>query len=364
MRNNKTCLKIFLFSMVIILLAATGFGISIKSSKNKAEAKKSELAQSHNNTAQKNSQTVKSVQKSVVEENGQLKVNGALLCNKDNKPIQLKGMSYFWHNWDPGLYNSSTVSQLVDKWDVTLVRVAMGIDVQGGYLTDPQGSVNKISKVIDAAIDNNIYVIIDWHEEKATTHTAQSIEFFETMAKKYGNKPNIIYEIYNEPTSTSWSEIKKYSEQVINAIRKYDSDNIIIVGTPNWSQDINNAADDPIYVENIMYTIHFYAGTHKQDLRNKVKYALDKGIPIFATEWGTCDASGNGNLNLNESKVWLDFLDANNISWCNWSLNTKAETASALTPNASLDGNWNDNDLTDSGKFVKSRLKTKLSGQK
>lgn len=299
---------------------------------------------------------VKAASTDGVAENGQLKVIGTKLCNQNDKPVQLKGMSYFWHNWDPGLYNASTVAELATNWDACVVRVPMGIDVAGGYLADPTGSVNKISTVIDAAINQGIYVIIDWHEEKATTHTAQAMSFFATMAQKYGNNPNVIYEIYNEPTSTSWSEIKNYAQQVIGAIRQYDPDNIIIVGTPDWSQDVDAAANDPIGGTNIMYTLHFYAGTHKQSLRDKATYAINKGIALFVTEWGTCDASGNGNLDLNESNTWLDFLNSNKISWCNWSLNTKAETASALIPSANLTGPWSDAELTESGRFVKSKL--------
>jgi endoglucanase len=261
------------------------------------------------------------------------------------------------------LYNSSTVSQLANNWNATVVRAPMGIDVEGGYLSDPAGSINKISTIVDAAINQGIYVIIDWHEEKATTHVSQAVNFFKIMAQKYGDKPNVIYEIYNEPTSTSWSDIKSYSQQVINGIRQYDPDNIIVVGTPNWSQDVDVAANDPIQGTNIMYTLHFYAGTHKQWLRDKATNAINKGIALFATEWGTCDASGNSNLDLNESNTWLNYLDSNGISWCNWSLNTKAETASALTTNANLTGPWSDSELTDSGKYVKSKLTSSIPPQ-
>lgn len=334
MRINKKNINVIFSSLLVFLFAMVSFALPTKAADN-----------------------------SIVAKNGQLKVIGTKLCNKDNQPIQLKGISYFWHCWDPGLYNASTVSELSNNWNATIVRAPMGIDVSGGYLSDPVGSVNKISTIVDAAINQGIYVIIDWHEEKATTHVSEAVSFFKTMAQKYGDKPNVIYEIYNEPTSTSWSEIKNYAQQVIGAIRQYDPDNIIVVGTPNWSQDVDAAADDPISGTNIMYTLHFYAGTHKQWLRDKATYAMNKGIALFATEWGTCDASGNGNLDLNESTTWLDYLDLNSISWCNWSLNTKAETASALTTSANLTGPWSDSELTDSGKYVKSKLASNATPQ-
>ena len=303
--------------------------------------------------------SVNAATSSVVSQNGQLSVKKGTLCNQNGTPVQLKGMSYFWHCWDPGLYNPSSVSELVSHWNVSVIRIPMGIDVSGGYLSDPDGATRKVCTMVDAAISQGIYVIIDWHEEKATTHQAQAEDFFRKMAKKYGNNPNVIYEIYNEPTSTSWSSIKSYAQGVIKAIREYDADNIIIVGTPNWSQNVDEAANDPINESNIMYTLHFYAGTHKQWLRDKMTYALNKGLAIFVTEWGTCDASGNTNLDTSESDLWLSYLDLHNISWCNWSLNTKAETASALNQNASMTGPWSNSDLTDSGKYVKAKLESK-----
>jgi endoglucanase len=177
------------------------------------------------------------------------------------------------------------------------------------------------------------------------------------MAQTYGNKDNVIFEIYNEPDGESWSQIKTYAQEVIGAIRATGSDNLIVVGTPTWSQDVDQAANSPITgFSNIAYTLHFYAGTHKQSLRDKATYALSKGIPLFVTEFGTCDASGNGNLDLTESQTWMNFMNTNKLSWANWSLFDKNETASALVPGASTTGNWTDSSLTASGKWVKQKM--------
>ncbi len=181
------------------------------------------------------------------------------------------------------------------------------------------------------------------------------------MAQRYGDKPNVIYEIYNEPTNAGWSSmIKPYSEAVIAEIRKHDPDNIIVCGTPNWSQRVDEAAFDPITkFENIAYSLHFYAGTHKQSLRNIATTALNKGIALFVTEFGTCDASGNGNFDPAETQIWWQFLDENKISWCNWSVADKDETASVIKPGSSVNGGWSVSNLTASGALVRSELRMK-----
>lgn len=273
-------------------------------------------------------------------------------------PDSVAGPSLFWSNNGWGgekYYTAGAVSSVAQDWNAELIRAAMGVDEEGGYLEDPAGNLNKVRTVVDAAIANDMYVIIDWHSHHAEDYTQSAIDFFEQMASEYGQYDNVIYEIYNEPLSVSWSgTIKPYAEQVISAIRAIDPDNLIIVGTPTWSQDVDAAANDPITnYSNIAYTLHFYAGTHTQYLRDKAQYALDRGIPLFATEWGTVNADGDGSVAYNETNVWMDFFEQNNISHANWALNDKDEGASALVAGASANGGWSDGQYTASGTLVR-----------
>ncbi len=200
---------------------------------------------------------------------------------------------------------------------------------------------------------------IDWHTHYAEREPAEAVAFFTEMANIYGEYDNVIYEIYNEPLAISWSNtIKPYAQQVIAAIRAIDPDNLIIVGTPNWSQDVDAASLDPITgYKNIAYTLHFYSGTHKQSLRDKATTALNRGIPLFVTEWGSVDADGDGGVNQGETSTWLNFLKSNGISHANWSLNDKPEGSSALVEGANANGGWTDANLTDSGKLLKNTIK-------
>lgn len=105
-----------------------------------------------------------------------------------------------------------------------------------------------------------------------------------------------------------------------------------------------------------MYTLHFYAGTHGKELRDRIDAAMKKGIGIFVSEWGTSRADGNGGVFTKEADVWLDFLDQKGISWANWSLCDKSETSAALKPGASANGGWKQGDLSESGKYVFSKF--------
>jgi len=299
-------------------------------------------------------------QNTIVDKYGQLAVKGNYIIGEHGDTVQLRGMSLFWSQWMGQYYTPETVKWLKDDWKSTVIRAAMGVE-KGGYLDHPDEEMAKVVTVVDAAIKEGIYVIIDYHAHEAHTNVEAAKTFFTTMAKKYGKYPNVLYEIYNEPLqATKWTEdIKPYSEAVIATIRKYDPDNIVICGTRQWSQMVSEAAADPIKGNNIAYTLHFYAATHGSWLRDEAQKALDKGICLVVTEYGTCTASGNGRFDPKHTKEWYDFLDKHKISYCNWSVADKEETASVLLPGASGKGGWKDSELTPSGKFVKADMVTK-----
>ncbi len=264
-------------------------------------------------------------------------------------------MSLFWSQWSQ-YYAPGTVDHLADDWGATLVRAALGVE-NGGYLESPAANEAKVVAVVDRAIQRGLYVIIDWHDHKAQDHQAAAIDFFTRMATKYGASPAVIFEIYNEPLQIGWPVVKAYAEPVIAAIRGTRATNLVIVGTPRWSQDVDVAAASPITTDpNVAYTLHFYAATHKQWLRDKAQKAVAAGLPLFVTEWGTCEANGNGALDQAETQTWLAFLNDNHISWANWALNDKDEACSALKPGAGTAGPWPATVLTPSGALIKSLL--------
>ncbi|WP_040950265.1 glycoside hydrolase family 5 protein [Gorillibacterium massiliense] len=277
---------------------------------------------------------------------GEMKASGNRINgSKTNQPMMVKGASFFWSNWSGPYWNATTVNRMVDEFQVEIVRAAYGVDDSGNPYNTADES--KVRDVVDAAIAKGIYVIIDWHSSGAHNNVNTAKDFFSRMAKQYGSYDNVIFEIYNEPTQISWDTVKSYAEQVIPSIRQY-SDNLIVVGTPTWSQDVDKAADNPITAySNIAYTLHFYAGSHFQSLRDKANYALKKGIPLFVTEMGFENADGNGNINYDSTNQWIDWMNQNYLSFTNWAINDKAESASIFNTDGSL---------TAAGNYLKSIL--------
>lgn len=307
------------------------------------------------------SATFRSNEGTPVEAYGSLQIKDGKLVDSNNIPVQLRGMSLFWSQWISKYWNNDVVDWLANDWEINIIRAAMGVDESDGYLTNKYLEKQKVETVVDAAINKGIYVIIDWHSHHAENYQSEAIEFFEEMATKYGDHPNVIYEIYNEPLNVSWTGvIKPYAEAVIEAIRKIDNDNIIVVGTPNWSQNIDAVIGNEIESPNIAYSFHFYASeiSHYQNLRNKVDVALSNNIPLFVTEWGVSEASGNGAFNLQWTNEWLEILEKNKISWCNWSVVDKSETSAALLPRANPKGQWNATELSASGTFIRNLLRS------
>jgi endoglucanase len=295
-------------------------------------------------------------EQSVVEKHGLIKTAGNLIVDQKGKPVVLRGMSLFWSQWMPQYYNEDCVKWLRDDWKCTVVRAAMAVE-SGGYLTNPAAEKAKIKKVIDACIALGIYVIVDWHDHNAHKHLLPAITFFQEIASEYGTYPNIIYEIYNEPEQVSWpAVVKPYADSVVKYIREIDPDNLIIVGTPNWSQYVDLAANDPIKQNNIAYSLHFYSSTHKQWLRDRAKTAMARGAALFVTEFGTSEATGTGYLDSLETETWLKFLEDNKISWCNWSITDKNETSASLKPGASGKGGWPLSSLTKSGLMIRDKI--------
>ncbi len=300
---------------------------------------------------------------SFVAEHGRLSVSGAALVDERGKPVQLRGMSAFWINWGEGrkFVNRATIDQLVKDWGITVYRLAVGVEPEGAYASNPDAMIALATAAIDACIENGIYVIVDWHAHDALPYGDKEAAFFKGIAEAYGKYPNVIYEIWNEPVHVSWkSQIKPFAENLIRtAIRPVDAQSLILVGTSTWSQDVDDCARDPINEPNVMYTLHFYAGTHGDSLRRKADAAIASGLPIFVSEWGTSAADGgaNGQVYLEASDVWLKWMNERGISWVNWSVSDKAESASALKPGTTGSGAWTADDLTPSGRYVRERIR-------
>lgn len=313
---------------------------------------------------------------SPVDRYGQLRLEGTQLVDRDGNAVQLKGVSTQWLNYEGSFSsNPDNVSWMAKHWDIDVIRGAMGVEDSGGYLDGPDNMQRRVELVIQHAIDAGVYVIVDWHSHHAEMNQAEAVSFFSKMAEKWGDYPHIIWETFNEPWGDyDWSGVlKPYHEAVVAAIRKQDKDNIIVLGTPFWSQHPEAALEgsEPVEGEtppgavegtNLMYTLHFYACTHGADVRANGQAALDAGLPVFVTEWGATTADGGilaqgGRLCEPEATEWMDWMEENKISWAAWRLDACTDISCLLKPGAPYSGNWSEDDLNGHGPFVVANLK-------
>lgn len=298
---------------------------------------------------------------------GRLHVKGTKLVDKKGHEVQLRGVSTHGLSWYPQYVNDKCFAQLHDKWGANVVRLAMYTEEYNGYCSGDAKNRSDLKKLIKKGVrlakKHKMYVIVDWHilsDGNPNSHKKEAKAFFREMSREFKGYNNVIYEICNEPNNgTSWKEIKSYARSVISTIRKNDKKAVIVVGTPTWSQDVDQAAADPIKGDNIMYALHFYAATHKADLRNKMTAAINKGLPVFVTEYGICDASGNGAIDKKEADRWVQTMDEYGVSYIAWNLSNKQESSSIIKSSCSKVSGFKKSELSDEGRWLYNLLRKK-----
>ena len=292
-------------------------------------------------------------------QHGALHVENGKLTDADGNTVQLYGMSTHGIAWFPQYINYDSLRTLRDDWNTNCIRLAMYTEEYGGYCAggDKEQLKQLVKDGVSYATELGMYVIVDWHilsDCDPNQNKDEAIAFFREMAEVFADNDNVLYEICNEPNGgTSWDSIKSYAEEVIPVIREQKPDAVILVGTPTWSQEIDKAAASPLDDSNVMYTLHFYAGTHKDDLRNRLETCVQNGLPVFVSEFGMCDASGNGANDFVSTTKWLDLLNKYQISFCCWNLANKDESSSVFKASSTALSDWTDDDFNESGRWIR-----------
>lgn len=294
---------------------------------------------------------------------GKLHVSGTGLADETGTPVQLRGVSTHGLAWYPQYVNAATFQTLRDDWGANTVRLALYTAEYGGYCNggDRAALQALVDKGIQSASELGMYVIVDWHilsDGDPRSHQTEAVGFFSELSAKYKDYPNVIYEICNEPNGAPWdTAIKPYAQAVLAAIRENAPDAVVIVGTNTWSQDVDEVAGKGLDDPNVIYAFHFYAATHKDELRRKLTRALDAGVPVLVSECGISKASGQGVVDLQSANAWLELLNQRGISFVAWGLSNKAETVSLLKPGCERVSGWTETDLTESGLWFRDAIR-------
>lgn len=290
---------------------------------------------------------------------GPLHVEDGVLVDAEGEAVQLTGVSSHGLSWYPEYVTADSIKALRDNWGINVIRLAMYTSDYNGYCVAGEEiqSVLKdnIDEAVTAATENDMYVIIDWHilnDGNPNEYKSQAIQFFGEIVRKYEDNENVIYEICNEPNGdTTWEDIKKYANEVIPVIRNVDEDALILVGTPSYSSDLDSVLEAPLDFDNIMYTYHFYAGTHKSSARNSLTNALDAGLPVFISEYGLVSADGDGTVDTKEAEKWIDILKEYNLSSCIWNLSNKAEGSALISADCDKTADFEYEELSEQGQY-------------
>jgi len=285
---------------------------------------------------------------------GQLSVVGSQLVGEDGEPVQLRGISFHGMHWFPDCVQPGAVSAIAQDWGASVVRVASYVE-DGGYLSDPAGTLDAIAETLDWTEQAGLYVIVDWHilsDGDPMKNLDAAEEFWTAVAAMGAGRPHMLYEIANEPNGVPWSRVTEYAGHIIPHIRTQDPDAVILLGTPHWSQDLSGPLTEPLsdkIADNVMYTFHFYAASHKD--RSGLEAATGR-IPLFVSEFGLSEYTGDGRIDTDSGDDWLDAIGS--TSWVGWSFSDKDEASAALQPGSCAAGAWDQ--TTEAGAWLRDRL--------
>jgi endoglucanase len=278
-----------------------------------------------------------------------LRVNGKWIEDEAGDRVTLRGISFcgFNNSWGEKALPDfpekiSQVTNGVNGWYPNLLR----LPIKDYHLND--FSLEEIARTLQEGVDEcvrqKVYCIIDWHavdgEEGADWRSPEmerkTKEFWSYIAPRFKNYSNVIFEVYNEPgypkavTAENWLNWRAKAQNWVDLIREQAPNNIILIGSPLWSQIIQFAPQYPFQGDNLAYVNHTYPGMEESwprdvgmeyDWEEVFGKAADR-VPIFMTEfgWQSTGSWGMGRgMTADFGQPMKDLLsDRPNINWTIW----------------------------------------------
>ena len=291
-------------------------------------------------------------------QSGWLHLQRTRIFDENDEEVVLHGVSLHGISWFSQFVNENLFAELSNDWNTNIIRIPI-------YSTEYVDGKSKemmelLKQAIQYAIDNDMYIIVDWHildDKNPNVYKKDAKNFFYEISSEYGDIPNIIYEICNEPNGdTTWDEVRRYANEVIPVIRFNTKKSLIVVGTPDYCRDLNGPLERPIVgFGDIMYSYHFYASSHYEDMRDELQNKINLGVPVFITECGLSEESGEGYFKQHEISSWFKLVEDNHLSFCMWSMSNKDESSAMINSYVDKTYGFKSSDLSDCGKWVRAK---------
>lgn len=262
-----------------------------------------------------------------------LKVVGNEVITKENgHPIRFRGVSLCSLAWHSPLEQIKEVTDVNNGWHANILRLP--VQAREWDRGSHQSYIrNRLEPAIKLCIAKNVYCIIDWHLIAAwdSAETDEKVrEFWKMVAPLYADNSNIIYEIFNEPTTPkartreNWLKWRERAQTWVDYIRSLAPETILLVGSPHWDQMTSFADELPFKGENIAYVTHVYPQWKPESWDQLFGKAADS-VPMMITEWGWSSAKQSKDTLLYGTRESFgqplrNYLDARpHIGWTAWS---------------------------------------------
>lgn len=268
---------------------------------------------------------------------------GKYIIGDDGNQIEFRGIGTHALLQYGNLHTLEALSSLRDL-GVNLIRITVYIEnytflhsdgqQAKGYIAAPTETKAEIEKIVNYCEQLGLYVLLDWHvyswgagSGTGIFHEEEATEFFTYFCTLYKDKPFVMYEIANEPHHQTINEYVPFVTAMHTLIHSIVENPIIVTGTCKdnttdlWSAFKSNGLDD------IFISSHAYGNSINVD---KYKAMWDVNMPIFNTEWGNAQASGDGNREDERTIALIKYYHEQKIPHSVWKLTDQAMTCAVL----------------------------------
>jgi len=268
---------------------------------------------------------------------------GKRIVGDDGNPIEFRGIGTHAPLQYTNLHTLEMMRSL-RAYGVNLIRISVYLEDYTflhsdgqkayGYLNKPDETKAEIERIVNYCGQLGMYVLLDWHIYSwgagygtGIFHQTEAEEFFSYFCQLYQDCPYVMYEVANEPHHTTSAETAPYVKDMYDLIRSYIPDAIVVTGTckddvQTWYAALLDAGADDIFISPHAYGYGISAS----------RYAAwwDAGIPLFNSEWGNSEGSGDGKREDAGATELMKYYHAEKIPQSVWKLTDQAMTTAVL----------------------------------